>query len=94
MQLRNHKVQALTMELIEYLAFTCETPFFTQIATNDFLQRINTLLNPNMNPQVAKLSYFLDAAAIALGHFRTQAAYATTLGSLSHFLPISAKDQK
>lgn len=52
MQLRNGKVQALTMELIEYLAFTCETPFYTQIATNDFLQRLNTLLNPQMNPQM------------------------------------------
>ncbi|KAM3128596.1 hypothetical protein pb186bvf_019293 [Paramecium bursaria] len=49
MMMRNFKVQALTLELLEYCAFTCEISFYNQIATNDFIQRLNTLLNPIMD---------------------------------------------
>jgi VHS domain len=49
MNLRNLKVQLLTLELIDFLSYTCDTPLYTQISTNDFLQRFNTILAPSMN---------------------------------------------
>lgn len=44
LMIKNKKVLYLVMDMLEYLSYQSELPFFSQISTKDFLLRISSLL--------------------------------------------------
>lgn len=62
LMIKNKKVLYLVMDMLEYLSYQSELPFFSQVSTKDFLLRISSLLQSKDLDEVVRMSLMLGGS--------------------------------